>query len=625
MAYGIQIPPGLSNDDALLLLFETRLQACDRDARGFLAELAGWYDDYRGIYRGKVASYRNNLALPLAYAMCWTAISKQVQALFSVWPYVSFQASAPEWNAIANRTGQLVSCQLKDTSAFEKAVDFHAGANIYGTAVYRTGWSYIQRLRNIKQTILGQVITRPGPVVEFNGPDHSVVDLLDFRIAPGFKFIKGAPYIFFRYYTDLDDLIESNQGDFKVYRPAALAALAAQGLPSGVEAAMLERQSHSRSQSDYQARRQDTFSKPVEIWEMHGIVPREFAPDGVRTRVVVVANRRTVLRNDPSPYYGHPAVSFSPTPDPHSFYGIGKVQAVSKLQAAGNRILNQKLDTVDLALSPIFMGDANRMPNIDNLHTKPGAVFLTDGDPREVLQPIPMNLQGLQAAYMELDGIWKYMQMAGAVGEDTVMGMPGSDRQTAFEFRGRQEQAMTRIALEAMLASVAIEGLAEQYRDLNRDLLPMPAMIKIIGSNATTNPTTGLPLPPESELVQAGELDHDFRAKAFGPLIMLSRAAQRQDAMALMQQFKDNPVLMQATNWVNFARKVYSLMDGWDASEMLVTQVPAVNTLANANGMSPEDLVNASMDPSSAMAGGTPGINSNPNTEAEYAAQDAAY
>jgi hypothetical protein len=124
-------------------------------------------------------------------------------------------------------------------------------------------------------------------------------------------------------------------------------------------------------------------------------------------------------------------------------------------------------------------------------------------------------------------------------------------------------------------------------------------------------------------LIQAGELDHDFRAKAFGPMVMLSRAAQRQDAMALVQQFTANPALLQATNWVNFARKIYSLFDGWDANEMLVQQVPAINTLAAANNMSPEDLVNMSMDPSSAMAG--PGINSAPNSEAEYAEAEAAY
>lgn len=619
MAYGLTLPVGLSRDDATVLLVESRRKDSERDCGDFLKNLAGWYDDYRGIYRGEVASYRNNLGLPLAYSMVWAATAKQVQALFSTYPYVSFMPHAPEYNAQANKTSLLTSAQLKDARAFEKSVDFHSSAGIYGTAIWRVGWSYIQRLRAVKQTILGQVISRPQPVIEFNGPDLQVVDLLDFRIAPGFKRVQDAPWIMFRYYLDLDDLEEMDGGPFSTLKPGALAALKATGMPSDVRAEFEERQSHSRSVSDYQARRSTSFSKPVEIWEMIGTVPREFAPEGVRERVIAIANGRVVLRNDPSPFWVKPAIAHSPTPDPHSFYGIGKVQAVSKMQMAANRILNQKLDLIDLTISPVFLGDANRMPDTDSLFTEPGKVWLTDGDPSNILQPIIPNLSGLQAAYMELDSLWKYMQMAGAVGEDTVMGMPGGDRQTAFEFRGRQEQAMTRLALEAMLASSALEEVAEQFHYLNRELLPMPTQLRILGSLATTNPTTGLPLPPDTPIIEAGELDHNFRAKCFGPMTMLSRAAQRQDGMQLAQIFSANPVLLQALNWVGFARKMFSLFDGWDSNEMLVQQVPAINQLAMANNMSPEDLVNMSMDPSSAMAAGTPGINGNPNTEAEYA------
>jgi len=603
--YGNIIPQGMDtkSDQALLTLVNARKTHSQTYHASYFKQVAGWYDDYRGYYSGRVSPHRNNISIPLIYSVVWSDVAKKVQSTFGAWPIVSFKGNGPGDSAIAKKNEILISAQLKECNSFKKAVDYFASADIYGTAVMRTGWTHIERLRMTRQVFLDQVVEIPQPVVDFDGPDWQPVDILDYWPQPGKKSVEEMAWCIHRYYVDFDDLQEMNAGDSPVFSKRAMKELAEHPISGADENLMYQRWSVYRSYNEWMARRSETFAKPVEITEMWGLVPQEFAKDGIRHRVVTVANGKVVLRNDPNPYeHGKlPFVSFSPTPDPHYFHGVGKVQIAQKLQAASNRLVNQKLDAIDLIVSPMYIGDAGKIPQTQNLFTKPGRIFLVDGKPSDALEPLQVNTQGLQAAFMELDALWKYMQQGTGSIEDTVMGMSGgSDRQTAYEFRGRQEGAMTRLALESMLASTAIEELAEHFRDLNKQYLPLPKQVKMIGANAIINPITGLPLPAEAPLIQMGDLDHDFKAQAVGPLMMMTKGAMRQDGLQLMQTMASNPVLLGVTNWIAFAKKIYDLYD-WDATEMLVTETPMINAMASQQGMTPEGIVDMSANPMDAM------------------------
>jgi hypothetical protein len=184
----------------------------------------------------------------------------------------------------------------------------------------------------------------------------------------------------------------------------------------------------------------------------------------------------------------------------------------------------------------------------------------------------------------------------------------GSDRQTKAEFQGRQEQAMTRLGLEAILASECIQDKAEWFRDANRQYLPVPRQLKMLGSVGALDKITGLPLPAEAKVIEAHELNHDFHCRAVGPMRMMTKLGMRNDAMQLMQMMSLNPALAQGVNWINFAKEIFSFFDGFDPKKLLVQAVPAINQMAEGAGMSPEDLMAAAANPAAAMnqPGGPP-------------------
>ena len=160
---------------------------------------------------------------------------------------------------------------------------------------------------------------------------------------------------------------------------------------------------------------------------------------------------------------------------------------------------------------------------------------------------------------------------------------------------------MTRLGLEAVLASVVIENKAEWFRDANRQYLSLPKQVRMLGDLGATDPITGLPLPPESGTVEAHELNHDFHCRAVGPMRMMTQMSMRQDSMTLMQLAGTNPALVQGVNWINLFKEVLTFFPGFDPKKLLVQQVPAINAVASQAGMSPEDLASIAANPAMAM------------------------
>lgn len=218
-------------------------------------------------------------------------------------------------------------------------------------------------------------------------------------------------------------------------------------------------------------------------------------------------------------------------------------------------------------------------------------------------------MQPMAMAFQEIGFLDSYAQKGTGISESAVMGMDnGSGDMTARQFLGQQEAAMTRLALEAMLASVeVVEPIAELFRDMNKTLLPLPKQFSMLGSKAIFNEITGMPLPPdEGMIVDPLDLNHNWSAKAFGPSFMLTKSARRADALQLAQVMMGNPVWIQTINWIAMAKKIFSLYD-WDSDEMIV-QMPQMQQFANQLGMSPQGLLGAAGgDPLSMPGGGASG------------------
>ena len=583
------------SDERIVELVDSRRQHSLRYNHRFFQRLPSWYNTYRMVWQGRLSQFRNNVSIPFIYSMIQSDVARKVQTSLGSWPIVTFGGYAPEDAARARKNEILISAQMKDADSLIKGVDFFLQADMYGTAVARYGWKNITRKNKVRmreQIAPGFEIEREHTydAEHFNGPDWEVVDPLDFWPQPGKKRIDDMAWVVHRYWRDLDDLREDAQAENPYYDRKALRTLEVAPLGGTTHDEYRSRMYMFRNQWDYEARAAEKFSKPIEIWEMMGAVPDEMAPDGIRLRSICIGNGRVVMRNKPLPFWDQqkPFKSYSPMPDPHSFWAPGKVEVSEKLQSAANRIANQKLDALDLLIDPQFVVSSQANLNTQNLFSRAGKLILVDGPADDSnIRPLVPNLSGVQSAYQEIGQLWEFMQLGTGI-NDIVQGNTSGSRETARGFMGRQENVMTRLMLEARIAEEQfIEPMANAFRNLDRQFLTMPYEQKILGSIATTNPISGLPYPQESQSIDYDDMAPDYRARAIGATQTIGKSNRQQNFVSLLQMMSANPAMMQMVNWANFARQMFELFDFKNVEELLVTQVPAVNQMAQEGGVDP--------------------------------------
>lgn len=568
------------------------------------------YNTYRGIWGGRIAQFRNNITIPFTFAMIQSDVARKVQTSFGAWPIVSFEGYAPEDVARAKRNEVLVSAQMKDADSVMRAVDFFLQADICGTGVARWGWKNLTRMnRYRKYETIAPGITIPvmyeGKAELFNGPTWEVVDRLDFWQQPARKRIADMTWVIHRYWDDWDNLMDDANGPYPYFDRNAVMRLRDYPLQGSQASEWVSRKVTFRNEYDYMARQKEQFAKPVEIWEMHGDVPDEFVTDGMRHRCIAIGNGKVVMKNreGPMPNQQKPFASYSPMSDPYSFDGVGKAEIAYGPQQTADRLNNQRLDAIDLLIDNQYVVSSSANINTQNLFSRSGRVILVDGPADETsIRALSPDMRGVQVGNEEIARLFQMMQL-GTGETEAIMGQAGSSRETARGFLGRQENALTRLSLEARMAEEGfIEPLANAFRSLDRLLLPLPHEIKILGSLATINPVTGLPYPPENTRIDYEDLAPDYRARAVGASQMMGRSVRQQNMLGLLQMMSSNPALMQLVNWANFARQAFLLFDFTSVEELLVKQVPMVNQIAQDNGTSPQAVAGAASSPLEQMS-----------------------
>jgi len=598
-------PKPMASDERTIELVDSRRQHSLRYNQGVFGRLQGYYDNYRGLWQGRLGQFRNNITIPFTFAMIQADVARKVQTCFGSWPIVNFEGYAPEDVPRAKRNEILISAQMKDAESVVKAADFFLQGALGGTSIARYGWRNLTaktKVRRLEQIAPGMSV----PVVHeykaemFNGPVWNVVDRLDFWQQPGKSRLSDMAWVIHRYWADLDDLMEDASSPTPYFDAAAVRRLSRGSPSSASHAEYTERRVAYRNEVDYRAREGERFAKPVEIWEMHGLVPEEFATNGIRHRCIAIGNRSVVLKNREGPMGNRqlPFLAYSAMPDPYSFDGIGKSEIAYGPQRTADRLANQKLDALDLLIDPQIVASSGANINTQNLYSRAGRVILVDGAADESnIRALRLDMSGVQAAFAEVSNQYEFMQL-GTGQNEILMGGGAASRETARGFLGRQENALNRLAMETTLAAEGfIEPLANAFRKMDQLWLPLPAQVKILGSLAQTNPITGLPYGEEQVTVDYDDLAPDYRARATAASQMAGKASRQQNLTALLQMMSANPALLQVVNWANFARQAFDLFDFKNVNELLVSQVPQVNQLAAQTGQAPEQVAGTLSQP----------------------------
>lgn len=133
--------------------------------------------------------------------------------------------------------------------------------------------------------------------------------------------------------------------------------------------------------------------------------------------IITIANGSTLLKAAKNPFLGGDRgfVAYPHDIVPNSFWGRGVCEKGFNAQSALDAELRARIDALGLLTYPVVGADATRLPRNLNLQITPGKVFLTNGRPSEIIEPIKFG--NLEASTFQQSGdLERMVQMAtGAV------------------------------------------------------------------------------------------------------------------------------------------------------------------------------------------------------------------
>ena len=124
-----------------------------------------------------------------------------------------------------------------------------------------------------------------------------------------------------------------------------------------------------------------------EIYEGTGDILEEYG--NLVEAIVVIGNDNVLLKAEANPYMlkDRPIVAYQDDTVPKRFWGRGIAEKGYNMQRAIDAQLRAHLDSLALTTAPMMGMDATRLPRGAKFEVRPGKTILTNGDPREVLQP----------------------------------------------------------------------------------------------------------------------------------------------------------------------------------------------------------------------------------------------
>ena len=192
---------------------------------------------------------------------------------------------------------------------------------------------------------------------------------------------------------------------------------------------------------DPQARLLQPITDEVEILEYHGKVPANFLAmvdvetpldaallqggvlrdDGPMIEAIVtIANGSTLLRAMANPFVmkDRSIIAFQFEKVPGRFWGRGVSEKGYNPQKALDAEVRARIDALGYISSPMLGVDYGRIPRGFKMEIKPGKLFLTQGNPSEVLQPVKIG--EINAATFNQAGEMERMVQMGTGAFDTA-------------------------------------------------------------------------------------------------------------------------------------------------------------------------------------------------------------
>jgi hypothetical protein len=140
--------------------------------------------------------------------------------------------------------------------------------------------------------------------------------------------------------------------------------------------------------------------------------------------VVVIANGGTLLKAKANPYMmqDRPVVAFSWDVVPSRFWGRGVCEKGYNSQKALDAEIRARIDALALTVHPMMAMDATRIPRGTKPEVRPGKILLTNGDPKDALNPFNFG-QVSQITFNQAAALQQMVQQStGAIDSAGVSG-----------------------------------------------------------------------------------------------------------------------------------------------------------------------------------------------------------
>jgi len=148
--------------------------------------------------------------------------------------------------------------------------------------------------------------------------------------------------------------------------------------------------------------------------------------------IVIIANEgECVLKAEANPYMmqDRPVVSFQWDVTPGVFWGRGIVEKAYNSQKALDAEIRARIDALALTVHPMLAMDATRIPRGHTPQVRPGKMILTNGDPREVLQPFNFGNVD-QITFAQAEALQNMLRQATGTLEGASLSGMGSNNKT---------------------------------------------------------------------------------------------------------------------------------------------------------------------------------------------------
>jgi len=193
--------------------------------------------------------------------------------------------------------------------------------------------------------------------------------------------------------------------------------------------------------------------------------------------IVIIANG-VLMKVEENPYMmqDRPIVAFPWDVVPNRFWGRGVCEKGYNSQKALDTELRARIDALALTIHPMLAVDASRLPRGMKPEVKAGKVFLTNGNPAEVLQPFNFGNVG-QVTFAQAGQLEQMVQQAtGAVDSTGVSGGVNGEATAAGISMSLgaiiKRHKRTLINFQEMFLIPMVQKTAWRYMQYNPELYP---------------------------------------------------------------------------------------------------------------------------------------------------------